>query len=235
MEKNSFYLATDFKNSFFSAVFSFEAGSKTFNSFDKYDLMHAYMVSQIIIKFEDIYNKDVNRSFGIENILSQIQNVVKNIKKSGVGSSAEKQLIYTAGVIKKKFPVETAKIDKILDDETGFTTCCFFLPVVLSDLLNEYELLKGKKKKMLFGVDVLNQLMNNETSYPCSVYDLTVNVMNSFSEDTSIKYGQEDIMIASREYLTRLAELHFVSTGEFMRYCSERKNNETKKTEEISE
>lgn len=121
MKKDNFILATDYKNSFFSAVFSFETTVSPIKGLDKYDLLHAYMVGEIIKRFDKVYESDEPRPFVVQHLLDQVKTVIKSIKNK----SPNKKLENSSDEIKKEYPIETGQIDKLIDDDTGFVVGTF--------------------------------------------------------------------------------------------------------------
>lgn len=213
MKKDSFILATDYKSSFFSAVFSFEANSLVFNSLDKYDLLHAYMVGEIIRRFELVASSETEKPIAVEGILEQIKNIVKSIKKSGVGGvNPEKRISESSDIIKRKYPIETAQIDSMLQDDTGFVFSSFFVPVILSDLLREFELYEDKNKKTLAHIDIKNNFLNNDIDESAILFDLSFDLLKKMDSQNSEE--SQVVCETAKNLIKSSIEVHLVTTGQ---------------------
>jgi hypothetical protein len=212
--KKNYILATDYKSSFFSAVFSFETSETIFKSLDKYDLLHSYMVCQIIENFEELIEKDVNRPFAVENVLSQIRQIVKNIKKTGIGNTSDKKLKESSKAIMEKYPEECKQIDEILQDDIGIVFCCFFVPQVASDLIKEYDLITRKNKKDLIHIDLNTQIVNTDIQTVSLVYDTAYDAFNQDKDNE----GYKIYIDKSKELLKAQVELFMVSNGHLDRH-----------------
>jgi hypothetical protein len=217
MKKEQFILATDYKSSFFSAVFSFETTMSPFDTLDKYDLLHAYMVGEIIGRFDDVHESDSTRPFVVEQLLNQVKDVVKGLKFK----SQNKKIENSSAEIRKIYPIETAQIDKMIDDDTGFVIGSFFVPMILSDTLKEFDALEAKKKKNLCHVDIQGQFLNESINAFSLMFDMFLGLMQR-REDKDPQITQE-LISTTASLMKETIELSFVSTGEFDAYA-ERKN-----------
>jgi hypothetical protein len=224
MKKEQFILATDYKSSFFSAVFSFETATSPIKTLDKYDLLHAYMVGEIIRKFDKVYENGESRPFIVQNLLEQVNTVIKSIKNK----SPIKKIENSSEEIKKEYPIETSQIDKIIDDDTGFVVGSFFVPMMLSDVLKELEILESKKKKNLCHIDIQGQFLNESINSFSLMFDMFFDLINRKNiNDPNIT---EEVVSTTANLLKETIELSLVTTGEFDAYA-ERKNQNKQNTQ----
>jgi hypothetical protein len=217
MKKDNFILATDYKNSFFSAVFSFETTVSPIKGLDKYDLLHAYMVGEIIKRFDKVYESDEPRPFVVQHLLDQVKTVIKSIKNK----SPNKKIENSSDEIKKEYPIETGQIDKLIDDDTGFVVGTFFVPMMLSDTLKEFDILESKKKKNLCHIDIQGQFLNESINNFSLMFDMFFDLIRQ-KNNNDPKITEEMVSITA-DLLKETIELSLVSTGEFDAYA-ERKN-----------
>jgi hypothetical protein len=230
MKNKKYVITTDYKSGgLFSAVFSFECDSDTFRKMDKTDLLHSYLVSQVILSFNDEdYETDFSQPYILSDTVETVKNVVNSVKRQAGGKRFDERLSQTLTAIEEQFPEETKEIKQLVEDKTKIVCTSFFVPQILNSLIQEYELSESKKSKYLVSIN-LHEFVNTS---PGIGQAIAIDFFSSFKEGS----GKLNLGLKNKKKLESLLEtikqtlqLNMISNGEFPKYLEQReaKHNNT--------
>lgn len=231
MKNEKYVITTDYKSGgLFSAVFSFECDADAFRSMDKTDLLHSYLVSQIILNFDgDNYESDFSQPYFLSDTVDTVKNVVSSVKKQAGGQRFDKKLDKTLKAIEEQFPFETQQIKDIIKDDSQILCTSFFVPQILNTLIQEYELSNCKKCKYLVGIN-LNEFVNSSVGRSQAVMIDFISYWDSkrpkSKNSAKLQARTEELKTTIRQTL----QLNMLSNGEFAKYL-ETKNNQNDTTD----
>jgi hypothetical protein len=223
MNKKRFLLATDYKSNFFSAVFSFESEEEAFKKMNKPDLLHCYMVGQIILSFEDLDSEDdsynqfsstiATQDESLGDYIDKVKSTIRSMRRQ-VGPKFSKKLNEGIDHIKKSFPIETTWIDSLIEDDSSFLRTSFFAPQILQELLGSFELYEARKHPQLITVN-LGELSEVITNFESAVLCDTINALNNRGYTDK---DNEAIRKNAPNYIKQIVQQHFLANGEFARF-----------------
>lgn len=223
MKNDKYVITTDYKSGgLFSAVFSFECDKKSFDSMDKTDLLHSYLVSQIILSFdEENYESDFSQPYFLSDTIETVKNVVNSVKKQAGGNRFNDKLQKTIDAIEAQFPVETEQIKKIVKDDTKLVCTSFFVPQILNSLIQEYELNNCKNCKYLIAINLTEFVSISASKNQAVIIDFINAWKKSQGEKTTPKFlkRSEDL----KKMIKQTLHLNMISSGDFAQFI-ERKN-----------
>lgn len=226
MKNDKYVITTDYKSGgLFSAVFSFECDLEAFKSMDKTDLLHSYLVSQIILNFDnDNYESNFSQPYFLSDTAETVKNVVSSVKKQAGGNKFNQKLEKTLKAIEEQFPLETQQIKEIVKDDTQIVCTSFFVPQILNQLIQEYELSECKKCKYLVGIN-LNEFVNSSVGRNQAVLIDFISYWNSkkpkLKASRQIQARTEELKNTIKQTL----QLNMLSSGDFAKYL-EAKNKQ---------
>jgi len=230
MKNKKYVITTDYKSGgLFSAVFSFECDSDTFRKMDKIDLLHSYLVSQVILSFNDEdYETDFSQPYILSDTVETVKNVVNSVKRQAGGKRFDERLSQTLTAIEEQFPEETKEIKQLVEDKTKIVCTSFFVPQILNSLIQEYELSESKKSKYLVSIN-LHEFVNTS---PGNGQAVAIDFFSSFKEDSGkLKLGikNKKKLESLLETIRQTLQLNMISNGEFPKYLEQReaKHNNT--------
>jgi hypothetical protein len=230
MKNKKYVITTDYKSGgLFSAVFSFECDSDTFRKMDKTDLLHSYLVSQVILSFNnEDYETDFSQPYILSDTVETVKNVVNSVKRQAGGKRFDERLSQTLTAIEEQFPEETKEIKQLVEDKTKIVCTSFFVPQILNSLIQEYELSESKKSKYLVSIN-LHEFVNTT---PGTGQAVVIDFFSSVKEND----GKLNLGLKNKKKLESLLEtikqtlqLNMISNGEFPKYLEQReaKHNNT--------
>lgn len=230
MKNKKYVITTDYKSGgLFSAVFSFECDSDTFRKMDKTDLLHSYLVSQVILSFNDEdYETDFSQPYILSDTVETVKDVVNSVKRQAGGKRFDEKLSQTLTAIEEQFPEETKEIKQLVEDKTKIVCTSFFVPQILNSLIQEYELSESKKSKYLVSIN-LHEFVN---ASPGTGQAVAIDFFSSFKEDSGkLNLGTKnkkklEILLQT---IKQTLQLNMISNGEFPKYLEQReaKHNNT--------
>lgn len=226
MKNKKYVITTDYKSGgLFSAVFSFECDSDAFRIMDKLDLLHSYMVSQIVLSFDnDDYEADFSQPYILSDTIEVVKNVVSSVKKQAGGKRFEETLSKTLKAIEDQFPEETSNIKKMVEDKTSIVCTSFFVPQILNSLIQEYELSESKKSKYLVSIN-LHEFVNSSPGLGQAV---VIDFISSLREaDIESKLNKKNLkkLESLQETIKQTLQLNMISNGEFPKYLEQKRIN----------
>ena len=230
MKNKKYVITTDYKSGgLFSAVFSFECDSDAFRKMDKTDLLHSYMVSQVILSFNnEDYETDFSQPYILSDTVETVKNVVNSVKLQAGGKRFDETLSKTLSAIEEQFPEETKEIKQLVEDKTKIVCTSFFVPQILNSLIQDYELSESKKSKYLVSIN-LHEFVNTSHGTGQAV---VIDFFSSVKEND----GKLNLGLKNKKKLEGLLEtikqtlqLNMISNGEFPKYLEQReaKHNNT--------
>lgn len=231
MKNKKYVITTDYKSGgLFSAVFSFECSADAFRKMEKTDLLHSYMVSQIILSFNDEdYETDFSQPYILSDTVETVKNVVNSVKRQAGGKRFDETLSKTMEAIEEQFPEETKNIKELVEDKTKIVCTSFFVPQILNSLAQDYELSESKKSKYLVSIN-LHEFVNMS---PGTGQAVVIDFISSVKEnDGRLNLGSKNQkkLEGLLDTLKQTLQLNMISNGEFPKYL-EQKQAKYKNTE----
>lgn len=231
MAKEKFILTTDYKCHLFSAVFSLEGQESIFNSMDKADLLHSYMVSRIMIEFDKYEQEGIfNDTEFLKGAVVRVKDVLDSVKKR-VSESYEKRLAITLSTIEERYPFETKCVNELIKDPTGVVCSSFFVPQIIMGMINHHENSENKKLPHLISIN-LNQFVDAIGSSNESAITDAVNLWREKDLENQLQNskGIENL----RHLIKQTVQVSLVANGDFQKFVQSQnaETNATKKEKE---
>jgi len=225
MKNKKYVITTDYKSGgLFSAVFSFECDADAFRIMDKSDLLHSYMVSQIILSFDDEdYERDFSQPYMLSDTVDTVRDVVNSVKKQAGGKRFEETLSKTLKAIEEQFPEETKNIKQLVEDKTKIVCTSFFVPQILNSLIQEYELSESKKSKHLVSIN-LHEFINTSPGLGQAVIIDFVSSVKDFQDNSVLGRKHQKKVEGLQDTIKQTVQLNMISNGEFSKYLEQKKS-----------
>ena len=225
MSKDHFILTTDYKYNLFSSIFSFEAVEKTFNSMEKADLLHSYMVNMIIKQFDS--SKDGNGFDDNEIFSDQVSRVKKVIEsvRAQTGDAYDKKLENTIQAIEERYPNECKWIKELLKDKTGIVCSSFFIPQIVNAIIQEQDANRSGNVPHLIAINLNNFVGALGHSTESALTD-TVNLW--IEKNLEDELPEESAIEPLKELIKYTVQMSLIASGEFQKYTEQQESNNEK-------